>query len=161
MSCDLRGSKLYLSTLAIIALGVLLPGCGSSKNTPKATDAPVLEGVKKQSTSSRATARSGSLVVTLTATPTHAKTGSPVQFNATAYERNTYALGYQLRYGDGTSAAQEMMPLFCLIRRSAPIRKTWREYHRYRKPGRYTVSLTVHVNCTSDHATATVAVNIV
>lgn len=157
MPCDLRGPKLYVSTLAILALGVLLPGCGSSKNTAKAKDAPL---PKKESTSSRATPRSGSLVVTLTATPVRAKTGSPVEFDATAYERNTpYALGYQLRYGDGTSA-ENVVPQFCVAGRGAPIRQTWRLSHRYKAAGRYRVSASVYVNCTRDHATATVAVSI-
>jgi hypothetical protein len=147
--------------VAVIALGLLLPGSGGSHDTIKTNDAPVLGGAGNQSASSRATARSGGLAVTLTATPMLAKTHSPVEFNATAYERRTPgALGYELRYGDGTSAAQDMVPLFCLMRRNAPIRKTWRESHRYRKQGRYTVSLTVHVNCTSEHATATVTVDV-
>ncbi len=161
MSCD-GGPKLHLSALAIIiALGLLLPGCGGSRDTAKVKDAPVFGGTKKQFASSRASVRSGGLTVTLMATPVRAKTGAPVEFNATAYERRTPgALGYELRYGDGISAAQDMVPLFCLMRRNAPIRKTWRESHRYRKPGTYTVSLTVHVNCASDHATATVAVDV-
>jgi hypothetical protein len=155
------GPKLYLSTLAILALGVLLPGCGGSQDTIKVKDAPVLGGAEKQSPSSRATARSGGLVVTLTGKPIQAKIGSPVEFNATAYERHTAgALGYELHFGDGTSAAQDMVPQFCLMGKSTPVRKIWRLSHRYRKPGRYTVSLTVRVNCTSDHATATVAVNV-
>jgi PKD domain len=160
MSCDGR-PKLHLPALAVITLGLLLPGCGGSQDTINAKGAPVLGGAENQSTSSRATARSGGLVITLTAKPIQAKIGSPVELNATAYERHTPgALGYELRYGDGTSVAQDMVPQFCLMGKNTPVRRIWRLSHRYRKPGRYTVSLTVHVNCTSAHATATVAVSV-
>ncbi len=104
---------------------------------------------------------SGGLAVTLTATPTRAKTGSPVEFNLTAYAPHAPgALGYQLRYGDGTSAAQSTVPLICVEGRGAPMRQTWRLTHRYKAAGRYRASVSVYVNCTSDHATATVAVSI-
>ena len=160
MPCDLRGSKLRLLALTIVVLGILLPGCGDSKDTAKANDAPVLEGVKRESTSSRATARSGSLVVTLTATPMRAKTGSPVEFNLTANASDAPgALGYQLHYGDGTSA-ENVVPQFCVAGRGTPTRETWHLTHRYKAAGRYRVSASVYVNCTSDHATATVVVSI-
>lgn len=98
MPWDLRGSKLCLSTLAILALGVLLPRCDSSKNTAKAKDAPVLGGTAKQSVSSRVTVHSGGLAITLTAMPTRAKIGSTVKFEVTASEAYALgALGYQLR----------------------------------------------------------------
>lgn len=160
MSCD-GGPKLYLPALAVIALGLLLPGCGGSQDTVKAKDAPVLGGAEKQSTSSKATARSRGLAVTLTATPMRAKTRSPVEFNLTAYApRAPGVIGYHLRYGDGTSTAQNTVPLICIAGRSTPARQTWRLTHRYKVAGRYRVSASVYINCTSDHATATVAVNV-
>jgi hypothetical protein len=160
MPCDLRGSKLRLLALTIVVLGILLPGCGDSKDTAKANDAPVLEGVKRESTSSRATTRSGSLAITLTATPMRAKTHSPIEFNLTAYAPHAPgALGYQLRYGDGTST-ESVTPQFCVAGRGAPTRETWHLSHRYRAAGRYRVSASVYVNCTSDHATATVGVDV-
>lgn len=160
MTCDGR-PKLNLPALAIVALGLLLPGCGDSKNTAKVMDAPGLERAKKELTSSKATARSGSLMVTLTATPSHAKAGLPVELSATAYERNTpYALSYQLRYGDGMSAAREVVPLICVEGRRIPARRTWRLFHRYKAAGRYRVSASVYINCTSEHATVTVAVDV-
>ncbi len=95
------------------------------------------------------------------ATPMRAKTGSPVEFNLTSYAPHvTGAFGYQLRYGDGTSAAQEAVPLICLAGKGAPVRQTWHLVHRYKAAGRYRISASVYVNCTSDHATATVAVSI-
>jgi hypothetical protein len=86
MSCD-GEPKLHLPALAIVTLGLLLSGCGGSKDTVRPKEAPVLGGEApyKRPASARATARSGSLAVTLTATPTRAKTGSPVEFNLTAY----------------------------------------------------------------------------
>jgi hypothetical protein len=145
----------------IVALGLLLSGCGGSKDTIEAKDAPVLGETDKQSTSSRATAPSGDLAVTLTATPTRRKTGSPVELNLTAYAPHALgALGYQLRYGDGTSAAQNTVPLICVEGRRTPTRQTWRLTHRYNAAGRYRVSANVYINCTRDHATATVTLTI-
>lgn len=110
MSCDLRGSKLCLSVLGL-ALGLLLSGCGGSQDGAKAKDAPVLGGVEKQSTSSRATAPSEGLTVTLTALPMRANTGSLVKFNLTAYAPHAPgALGYQLRYGDGGAPPRRPCP---------------------------------------------------
>jgi hypothetical protein len=156
-----RGSKLYMSVLAIVALGLLLPGCGDSRDTAKAKDALVLGGADKQSTSSRVTARSRNLAVALTATPMRAKTRSPVEFNLTAYAPHAPgALGYQLHYGDGTSAAQSTVPQFCVAGGGTPRRQTWRLTHRYKAAGQYRVSVSVNINCTSDHATATVSVSV-
>ncbi len=158
MPCDLRGAKLLLLALTIVALGILLPGCGSSKDTAKATDTPALGGAEKQSASSRATARSRGLAVTLTATPTRTKIGSTVKFNLTANASHAPgALGYQLRYGDGTSA-ENVVPQFCVVGGGAPTRETWHLAHRYKAAGRYRVSASVYVNCSGDHATATVTV---
>ncbi len=90
-----------------------------------------------------------------------AKTHSPIEFNLTAYAPHAPgAFGYRLRYGDGASAAQEAVPLICLAGKGAPMRQAWRLTHRYKAAGRYRVSVSVYVNCTSDHTTATVAVSI-
>ncbi len=162
MPCDSRGSKLRLLALMIVVLGLLLPGCGGANDTAKAKDAPVLGGTDKQSASSRATARSGGLAITLTATPMRTSAGSPVQFNLTAYAPHAPgALGYQLRYDDGTSTAQNTVLLICVEgRRTHPTRQTWRLTHHYKAAGRYRVLASVYVNCTSDHAMATVAVSV-
>lgn len=162
MPCD-GGPKLHLPALALVVLGLLLPGCGGSTDTVTAKEAPVLggEAAYTRPASARATARSAGLAVTLTATPTRAKTGSPVAFNLTVYvPYASGALGYQLRYGDGTSAGQGAVPLFCIEGGGAPRHQTWRLTHRYKAAGRYRVSAIVYVNCTSDHATATVAVDV-
>jgi hypothetical protein len=106
-----------------------------------------------------ATKRSGGLIATLTATPTRAKIGSTVQFEVTASARHALgALGYQLSYGDGTSA-ENVVPQFCVAGRGAPRRQTWHLSHRYKAAGQYRVSASIYVNCTSDQATATVAVS--
>jgi hypothetical protein len=161
MSRDLRRPELCLPALAVLALATLLLGCGGSKDTGRANNAPVRSAPTQEPTSSRATVRSGDLTVTLTATPPAAKAGSPVRFDLTAYASHAPgALGYRLQYGDGTSAAESAVPLFCFAGRGAPMRGTWRLSHRYRTAGRYRVSASVSVNCTSDHATATVTVNV-
>ena len=105
-----------------------------------------------------ATKRSGGLIATLTATPTRAKVGSTVQFEVTASESHALgALGYQLSYGDGTSA-ENVVPQFCVVGKGAPMRQTWRLSHRYKAAGRYRVSVSVYVNCTRDQALAHITV---
>jgi len=151
---------LHLPALAIVALG-LLPGCGGSQDTTRAKDEPVRGGAEQQSASSKATAHSGGLAVTLTATPRRAKAGSPVEFNLTAYAPHAPgAISYQLRYRDGTSTAQNTVPLICVAGRNTPTRQTWHLTHRYKAASRYRVSVSVYVNCTSNHVTATVAVDV-
>jgi hypothetical protein len=152
--------KLHLFALAIVALGPLLPGCGGSKDTAQVKHSSVLGGAKKQPVSLRDTAHSVGLTVILTATPTRAKTDWPVQFNFIAYASHALgALGYQLRFGDGTSA-ENVVPQFCVAGEGAPRRQMWRLSHHYKATGRYRASVSVYVSCSSDSATATVAVSI-
>jgi hypothetical protein len=115
-------------------------------------------GAGKSSASVTTTERSGSLTVTLTATPMRAKTGSSVELNLTAYAPHASgALGYRLRYGDGTSA-ENVVPQFCVAGGGTPTRQTWRLSHRYKAAGRYCVSASVYVNCTRDHVLAHITV---
>src|ERR1700733_14034365 len=159
MPCD-GGPKPHLPALAIVALGLLLPGCGGATGTAKAKDAPVLRATAKQSVSSRVTVRSGGLAITVTATPARAKIGSTVQFGVKASEAHALgALGYQLRDAERTRA-ENVVPQFGVAGTGAPIRQTWRLSHRYKAAGQCRVSASVYVNCTSDHATATVAVDV-
>jgi hypothetical protein len=161
MSRDLRESRLYLTAVAVLALARLLPGCGGSKHSGQANNAPVRAGPKKEPAAPRVTVLAGALTVMLTATPMMAKAGAPVQFGLTAYAPHAAgALGYRLRYGDGTSAAESTVPLFCIAGKGRPMRGTWPLSHRYRTAGRYRVSASVYFNCASDHATATVTVNL-
>jgi hypothetical protein len=134
-------------------LGLLLPGCGGSRDTAKAKDEPVFGGAEKQPGLSRATTRSEGLTVTLTATPARANAGSPVGFELSAYAPHAPgAFGYQLHYGDGTSTAREAVLLICLAGKGVPMRQTWHLVHRYKAAGRYRVSVSVYVNCTRDQA---------
>jgi hypothetical protein len=151
--------KLHLPTLAIVMLGLLLPGCGGSRDATMAKDEPVLGGAEKPSALSRATTRSESLTVTLTTTRTRVNAGSPVEFDLSAYAPHAPgAFGYQLRYGDGTSTAQEAVPLICLAGKGVPMRQTWHLVHRYKAASRYRVSVSVYVNCTRDQALAHITV---
>jgi len=155
-SGESSGSLPWLS-LAIIALGSLIAGCGTFEQARHTSPS---DGIGGKSAS--VTERSGGLTVMLVAAPTRAKANSTVRFDVTASERRAHgAFGYQLRYGDGITAENAPVPLVCLAGKGATaMRRTWRLYHRYRSPGSYTASLTVYVNCTRDHATATVAVSI-
>jgi PKD domain-containing protein len=153
--CARRGPQFEPLLVATIVIG-LLSGCGSSRGV--ATTGPTGdEGAGRLSTTAGATVRSPGLAITLAAAPVRFKAGSPVVFSASAYERDARgAVGYQLIYGDGTSAPQSAVPLFCLAGRGRPVHERWRFAHRYRTPGRFTAALTVHVNCSSDRARATV-----
>jgi hypothetical protein len=144
--------------LAMLALGVPMSGCGASGSTALAGHVQASGGAEKKPVSATATRRSGGLIVALTAMPRRAKVGYTVQFEVTASAGHALgALGYQLRYGDGTSA-ENVVPQFCVAGRGVPRRQAWRLTHRYKATGRYRVSASVYVNCTSDHATATVGV---
>jgi len=144
---------------AAIVIGVLLPGCGGSRSTAREDGTTVRHGADGRSAPASATVRSAGLTITLSAVPARFKVGSPVTFSATAYERHAPgALGYQLLYGDGTSAPESAVPLFCLTGKGGPVHKRWRFTHRYSRPGRFTASLTVQVNCARDVARATVTV---
>jgi hypothetical protein len=153
---------------AAIVIGVLLPGCGGSRSTAREDGTTVRDGADGRSAPASATVRSApasatvrsaGLTITLSAVPARFKVGSPVTFSATAYERHAPgALGYQLLYGDGTSAPESAVPLFCLTGKGGPVHKRWRFTHRYSRPGRFTASLTVQVNCARDVARATVTV---
>lgn len=105
----MRGPKPYL-VLAIATL--LLSGCGGSKDTARADHAPVLGGAEEQSAASAsATVRSGGLTIMLTATAGRAKIGATIQFKVTASAQSAAgALGYQLRYGDGTAPRTPLTP---------------------------------------------------
>ncbi len=146
------------SWLAVLVLGIPMAGCGTSVSTAQTEHATTSDGARKKPASVTATVRSGGLTVTLTATPARSKAGSLVEFDATAYERHAQgAVGYRLIYGDGTATPPSVLPQFCLAA-PRPAHNTWRLSHRYRMPGRYSASLNVYVNCTSDHATARITV---
>jgi len=144
---------------AIIVIAILPSGCGNSRDAAQAQHAPTLGETHSASATASVTVHSPGLTVTLAAKPKRPTVGSPIVFTATAYARHAPgALGYQLHYGDGTSAPQSAVPLFCLPGKGSAARRTWHFSHRYGKPGTYTASLTVHVNCSGDRVTATVTV---
>jgi hypothetical protein len=133
-------------------------GCGASGSTAQARHAPTSDATEKELASTTATRHVGGLTITLTARPTRPQVGSLVELDATAYERHAQgAIGYQLNYGDGTASPPSVLPQFCLAT-PRPAHRTWRFSHRYSATGEYTVSLNVDVNCTSDHARATLKV---
>jgi len=155
--CSRRALRIEPLVVAAIAVGLLLGGCGGSEGVARTKGPTGDERAGGLSTAAGATVRSPGLTVTLSASPARFKAGSPVLFSASAYERDARgALGYQFLYGDGTSAPQSAVPLFCLAGGGRPVHEHWRFTHRYRKPGRFTASLTVHANCSGDRARATV-----
>jgi hypothetical protein len=157
---DERSRSLRWLALATFALSSLMAGCGASGSTALTGHSVISGGKERRTASVKAAERSAGLTVMLTATPTHAKTGSPVEFNLTAYSPHAPgAFGYQFHYGDGTSA-ENVVPQFCVAGGGTPTRETWHLTHRYKAAGRYRVSASVYVNCTSDHATAAIAVDV-
>lgn len=156
-----KGSRSLRLALSVLTLGIPMAGCGVSRSTAQANRSPASDGAGEGLASATATRRSGGLTVTLTVTPTRSKMGSPVEFNATAYERHAQgAIGYRLAYGDGSATPPSVLPQFCLATPRLA-HKTWLLSHRYRLPGKYTISLSVDVNCTSDHARTSVTVIVV
>jgi len=78
-----------------------------------------------------------------------------VQFTVKARESQAPgALGYQLDYGDGTSD-RNVVAQFCRAEPAPADEETWQLSHRYSSAGRYTATVTVSANCTSDRATTT------
>jgi PKD domain len=154
--------------LAALVLGSPIGACGAAESTIRSGRAHTLHGSGTSPAHGSGTSpapagttkRSGELTVTLTATPTRARVGATIQVEVTASARHAVgALGYQLRYGDGTGAAN-IVPQFCIAGSGAPRRDAWRLTHRYEAPGHYRVSASVYVNCARDRATATVAVTV-
>jgi PKD domain len=165
-----QASSLRALALAALALGSLAAGCGSSgRSTAGAGHASLIAGGsektggsgKSPASANLATPRPEGLTATLKATPTPAGTGTPVELRVTAgAARAPGTFGYQVRFGDGTNAAQSSASLICDEARRVPMHQTWHLTHRYRAPGRYTVSVTVYTNCNSDRARATVAIDV-
>jgi hypothetical protein len=94
-----------------------------------------------------ATATSRGLDVTLTVTPAGGRAGVPVGFAVTAHAgRAVGALGYQLSYGDG-STAENPVPAFCVAGNGSASQAAWTLTHTYVSPGTYTASVHVYINC--------------
>jgi hypothetical protein len=107
------------------------------------------------------TARSGGLTATLVVAPAATRAGGVVTIELTARARHAPgAVGYLLRYGDGTGAGSGAAPQFCIAEPAPSAHRTWRLKHRYRIAGRYVVSASVFVNCTPDRATASAPVRV-
>jgi hypothetical protein len=101
-----------------------------------------------------ATGRSDGLIVTLAIAPLPASAGSPVAVKLAATDSHAQgALGYMVRFGDGTAAELSPVPQFCLAGPGRPAHQTWQPTHRYGRRGRYAISATVYVNCTHEQAT--------
>jgi hypothetical protein len=122
---DERSRSQRWLALAMFALSSLMAGCGASGSTARTGHSVISGGKERRTASVKAAERSAGLTVMLTATLTHAKTGSPVEFNLTAYSPHVPgAFGYQLHYGDGTSA-ENVVPQFCVAGGGTPTRETW------------------------------------
>jgi len=104
-------------------------------------------------------ATSGSLTVTLTASPSHVAPDQEVEFVVSARDSRAHGvLAYQLTFGDG-AGTHNVTPLLCTAT-AAPQEETWGLSHAYGANGTYTVSATVSANCTPDRATASVALTV-
>jgi len=156
---DERGRLLYFA-VAVLTVVSAMAGCGGSGNAGQARHFRLPDRLEKKPASVMATKRAGDLIVTLTAASTWTRVGSTVEFEMKANIQHALgAVGYQLRYGDGENA-ENVVPQFCVAGRGASRQQNWRLFHRYKAAGRYRVSASVYVNCSSDHATATVTVHV-
>lgn len=103
---------------------------------------------------------SSGLSVTLTARPTRAAAGFPVEFTlAMADEHANGAFGYEVRFGDGTNRTIAV-PQYCLAPPGKPEHASWRFLHRYSRAGKYRVSVLGYVNCTSTRVTTAITVTV-
>ncbi len=101
------------------------------------------------------TSSAGGLSLTLSVSPGRAAPGAAVEFTLTVAARAANgALGYGVRFGDGSSHANAI-PMYCLAGPGRPEHGTWRLVHRYARPGTYHVSVTGYANCGPDRADVT------
>jgi hypothetical protein len=97
----------------------------------------------------------------LTVKPAVARVGAAVEIELDARAwRAPGAISYVLHYGDGVGTGSGAVPQFCIAGTVPPAHRTWRLEHRYQAAGRYVVSVSVRVNCTRDHATASTPVRV-
>jgi hypothetical protein len=101
------------------------------------------------------TATSRDLRISLSVIPARAAPDEPVLFNLTITDRAANgALGYIVRFGDGTSHAN-VIPMFCLAGKGRPEHEAWRMAHRYARAGSYHVSAIGYANCGPDRGSVT------
>lgn len=157
-----RARHRALSVCVIVAAACM---AGSAMG-PGASAAPLRPGItatsgtpaSRQRTS---TTSSGPLSVSLTVAPVRAAPGAAVEFNVgVADQRATGALGYVLRFGDGSVRANPL-PMFCLAGPGSPESGSWRFAHRYSRAGTYRASVTGFANCWPARATTTVTVKVI
>jgi hypothetical protein len=104
-------------------------------------------------------ASTADLDVTMTVSPLRGPAGTSVGFSVTANASHaTGALGYQLSYGDGTTA-QNPVPQFCTAGGGNVSNSAWTLTHRYAAAGSYATTVHVFVNCSGD-AVTTAAVTV-
>jgi hypothetical protein len=146
----------------LLFLPFVLFGCGAPKESVSTRGATVVGGPVRVASAREGRGHAGRLLVTLTATaPAAIEHGSVVRFSVTAHDaRGRGAFGYELHYGDGTSAGQHTAALVCIAGRGAPMGRVWRLSHAYRAAGVYRVSVSVYANCTGAHASASVTVRV-
>jgi hypothetical protein len=139
---------------------MVLAGCGTGAKTASTTDQTGESQTGGRIARARAgevSARSGGLTVRLAVAPTLVAHGSVVRIEIVAHEQNARgAVGYLLRYGDGTTTGSGPVPQFCLSGENRPASQSWRLTHRYPTKGRHVVSASVYVNCTRERATVMV-----
>ncbi|HXZ62505.1 MAG TPA: hypothetical protein VEG62_07165 [Acidimicrobiales bacterium] len=138
----------------------LLAACSCLLAACATTEMP--RGASPSTTAASTTSSSSSsgLTVTLTAAPSSTTPGSAVVFLLSAHESDALgAFGYHIAYGDGATD-ENPVPQWCRAAPGQPASQTWRLVHSYAKPGTYTVTASVAVNCTTDRGSATVTVTV-
>jgi hypothetical protein len=101
------------------------------------------------------TATDGRLTVALSIQPVRAAPGATVEFSLIMADRAANgALGYVVRFGDGSSTANPI-PMYCLAGHGRPEHQTWRLSHRYVRAGTYHISAAGYANCSTGRITVT------
>jgi len=138
---------------ALVTAGLVLPLLAGFPATAGATTAFPMAGPISREPDATSSARG--LSVTLAVTPPRAVPGAPVAFTLSLAARAANgALGYMVRFGDGSSRANAI-PMYCLAGPGRPEHATWRLVHRYARAGSYHVSVTGYANCGPDRTNVT------
>jgi hypothetical protein len=151
---DLRAAvapALVATGLALPLLLASLPASPASATSTMTAPTPRVQGIRAHDI----TAASHGLVITLSVVPARAAPGTSVElYLSLAARAANGALGYVVRFGDGTRRANAI-PMYCLAGPGRPEHETWRLAHRYARAGTYYISATGYANCGPDRVSVT------
>jgi hypothetical protein len=133
----------HTGALVAVALLVLVSGCTTEPAALHQAQGAAARGGLVVHVTARTSTPTGTALVVVRADAAHAPG----------------ALGYDVRFGDGT-VAHSVVPQFCVAGPGSRRQATWHLTHRYAHPGTYHLAVTVHANCSPTVATARLALRV-